>query len=56
VVTREHGVQLSRIIPGARLIILPGSHGAYLGSEDSGNNHDNLAETTAKLVGVFLND
>jgi hypothetical protein len=27
----EHVVELSRIIPDARLIILPGAHGEFLG-------------------------
>jgi pimeloyl-ACP methyl ester carboxylesterase len=31
VATSEHMVQMSRLIPGSRLAIVPGSHGEYLG-------------------------
>jgi pimeloyl-ACP methyl ester carboxylesterase len=31
IVTPEHAVEMSRLIPGARLLILPGGHGDYLG-------------------------
>lgn len=31
VVSTEHAVRMSRVIPGARLMIVPGSHGDYLG-------------------------
>jgi hypothetical protein len=31
IVKPEHAVELSRQIPGARLLILPGGHGDYLG-------------------------
>ena len=31
IVTLEHAVELTRLISGARLLILPGGHGDYLG-------------------------
>ena len=31
VVSPEHSVRMSRVIPGARLMIVPGTHGDYLG-------------------------
>lgn len=31
VISAEHSVRMARVIPGARLMIVPGSHGDYLG-------------------------
>lgn len=42
VATSEHMVQMSRLIPGSRLAIIPGGHGEYLGEITTlkpGNDH-----------------
>jgi hypothetical protein len=31
VITAEHSVRLAAIIPNSRLLIVPGTHGSYLG-------------------------
>ena len=35
VVRPEHGFELTKLIPGSRLLILPGGHGDYLGEADA---------------------
>jgi pimeloyl-ACP methyl ester carboxylesterase len=53
VVTPEHALELSRLIVGARLLILPGSHGDYLG-EITTTARPLAIEATAELVEEFL--
>jgi pimeloyl-ACP methyl ester carboxylesterase len=36
VITPEHSARMARMIPGARLVILPGVHGAVIGTLDAG--------------------
>jgi pimeloyl-ACP methyl ester carboxylesterase len=58
VIMREHGVKMSRIIPGAELVILPGVHGSSVGALEVGPGKpgSNLPGITANLVEVFLNE
>ncbi len=58
VIMREHGVKMSRIIPGAELMILPGVHGSSIGALEAGPGQpgSKLPEITAYLVEVFLNE
>lgn len=51
--TTEHAVALSRLLPRARLAILPGGHGDYLGELETPANarHPELA---AWLIEQFL--
>jgi len=56
VIVPEHVVKMSRLIPGARLIILPGVHGAFIESAESGVAGSKLPGITAVLVQHFLNE
>jgi pimeloyl-ACP methyl ester carboxylesterase len=57
VVTTEHAVELSHLIPDARLIVLPSGHGDYLGelivAADSDDDYPALA---ARLIERFLDE
>jgi pimeloyl-ACP methyl ester carboxylesterase len=50
----EHGVELSHLIPGARLLILPGGHGDYLGEAIMTQRESRYPELTAGLIQEFL--
>ena len=53
-VTRpEHAVELTRLIPNARLLVLPGGHGEYMG-EATLPQRAHSPEIAADLVGEFL--
>ena len=56
VITTEHIVKLSHLIPGAQLIILPGVHGTLLGEICSAKKGSRQPEITATLVQEFLNE
>jgi pimeloyl-ACP methyl ester carboxylesterase len=53
-VTPEHAVELSRLIPQSRLMILPGMHGEYLGELITAPKDSRMPEWTAGLVEEFL--
>ena len=54
VVRVEHAVQLSRLLPHARLAILPGTHGEYLGEIMTPKVSDRRVGIFADLVAEFL--
>jgi len=54
VVRLEHAVDLSRQIPDARLLVLPGGHGDYLGEAVVAPNVTRYPELTAGLIEEFL--
>ena len=54
VVKPEHGIELTRLIPGARLLILPGGHGDYLGELVMTPRPTRYPELTAGLIEEFL--
>ena len=54
--TNEHAVELSRLLPQARLMILPGTHGQFLGETSTKQSALNYAELSARLVEAFLDD
>ena len=61
VVTTSHTVKISQMIPGARLIILPGLHGEFIGAAEGSaahisNKRLSFAEITAALVRNFLEE
>lgn len=57
VITLEHTVKMSKLIPGAQLVILPGTHGSFIGAAEPGTveKGSKLLEITATLVAEFLN-
>ena len=54
IVTLEHAVELTRLIAGARLLVLPGGHGDYLGEAVMTQKHSRYPELTARLIDEFL--
>lgn len=57
VITVEHTVKMSRLIPGSKLVILPGIHGAFFGAAESGIAKDSkLLAVTEMLVEEFFNE
>jgi pimeloyl-ACP methyl ester carboxylesterase/uncharacterized protein YndB with AHSA1/START domain len=54
IVSPEHAVELTRLIPAARLLILPGGHGDYLGEAVMTRKPTRLPELTAQLIEEFL--
>ena len=54
IVKPEHGLELTRLIPGARLLILPGGHGDYLGEAVMTQKDTRYPELTARLIEEFI--
>ena len=54
IVRLEHGLELTRLIPGARLLILPGGHGDYIGEMVFTQRQSRYPELIAGLVEEFL--
>ena len=54
IVKPEHAVELTRLIPGARLLILTGGHGDYLGEAVMTRKDTHYPELTARLIAEFL--
>lgn len=54
VVRPEHAVELTRLIAGARLLVLPAGHGDYLGEAVSAQEDSGYPALTAALIEQFL--
>jgi len=54
IVKPEHALELARLIPGARLLILPGGHGDYLGEAVMTQQETRYPELAARLIEEFL--
>jgi pimeloyl-ACP methyl ester carboxylesterase len=54
VATLEHTIELTRLFPHARLIVLPSGHGDYLAEASTTPGDTDYAEITARLVERFL--
>lgn len=54
VVKPEHALELTRLIPDARLLILPAGHGDYLGAAEAPASETQDPELTARLIERFL--
>ncbi|RJP52957.1 MAG: alpha/beta hydrolase [Anaerolineaceae bacterium] len=54
IVKPEHAIELTRLVPGARLMILPGGHGDYLGEAVMTQKDTCYPELTARLIEEFL--
>jgi pimeloyl-ACP methyl ester carboxylesterase len=55
VVTSEHTVMMSQLIPNAQLMILPGTHGSFIGEVCSVEKGSKIPEMTAGIIKEFLN-
>ena len=55
IVRLEHALELSRLLPNARLLVLPGGHGDYLGEAVMTQRETRQPELTAGLIDEFLN-
>jgi pimeloyl-ACP methyl ester carboxylesterase len=56
IVKPEHAVELTRLIPGARLLVLPGGHGDYLGEAVMTQTETRQPELTAAMIDLFLDE
>jgi pimeloyl-ACP methyl ester carboxylesterase len=56
VVTCEHQVKMSHIIPNAQLMILPGNHGSYIGEICSIKEGSKMPQITVDVIEEFLNE
>jgi len=56
VVTPEHVLKMSKLIPGARLVILPGIHGSFIGEICTAKKDSRMPEIAAVLVEEFLDE
>lgn len=56
IVRAEHAVELTRLISGARLLMLPGGHGDYLGEAVMTQKNTRYPELTARLIEEFLDE
>ncbi len=54
IVKPEHAVELTRLIPGARLLIVPGGHGDFIGEAVMTQQPTRSPELVAGLVEEFL--
>jgi pimeloyl-ACP methyl ester carboxylesterase len=54
--TPEHARELTRLLPHARLMILPGGHGDYLGELTATKPGSRYPELTAGLIEEFLDN
>jgi pimeloyl-ACP methyl ester carboxylesterase len=54
--TLEHGLELSRLFPNARLMVLPGGHGDYLGELIADKPGSEYVALSAGLIDEFLDD
>jgi hypothetical protein len=45
-----------RLLPHARLSILPGIHGAYIGEVTSGMEHSKIPDLAVSIIEEFLNE
>lgn len=54
VITAEHAVQMSKLIPGAGLSILPGTHGSFIGEALTKEEGSRMPDFTIGIIDEFL--
>jgi hypothetical protein len=54
VVTTEHTLKMSQLIPNAELMILPGTHGSFIGEVCSMEEGSTMPEFTVGIIREFL--
>ena len=55
VVTAEHAVKMSQLIPNSQLMILPGTHGSFIGEVCAAEEGSKMPEITVAIIEEFLN-
>ena len=55
IVTPQHAVEMSHKIPNAELMILPGTHGSFIGEVCTAIPGSKMPEMTVALIEEFLN-
>lgn len=55
VILPEHSVLMSELIPNARLMILPATHGGYIGVAESPKTDSSIIALTVAVIENFLN-
>lgn len=55
IIRPEHAVEMMRLMPNARLAILPGGHGVYIGEMIMAKEGSKLPEMTVAIIEEFLN-
>jgi pimeloyl-ACP methyl ester carboxylesterase len=56
IVTPEHAAKMARTIPGARLMVVPGNHGNYLGELLASDGDPSLVRATVPFLLRFLDE
>ena len=56
VVTPEHALKMSKLIPNAQLMILPGTHGSFIGEVCVAEEGSKMPEITVAIIEEFLNN
>jgi len=56
VIKNEHALAMSRLVPNARLLIVPGNHGSYLGEACAIVPGSKIPELVVKFVEEFLKE
>jgi pimeloyl-ACP methyl ester carboxylesterase len=56
VVTAGHVLEMSQLIAGAQLVVLPGTHGSFIGEVGMVKKGSRLPEISVALIEEFLND
>lgn len=54
VISVEHTLQMSRLVEGAQLVVLPGTHGAFIGEAGTAIPGSKLPGITVELINDFL--
>jgi pimeloyl-ACP methyl ester carboxylesterase len=54
VITIEHTIEMSKVISGARLSILPGTHGSFIGEALTKEPGSKMPQVAADIIGEFL--
>ncbi len=55
VVTPAHAVKMSQLIPNSQLMILPGTHGSFIGEVCAAAEGSKMPEVTVVIIEEFLN-
>ena len=56
VVRPEHAVEMFRLMPNAKLSVLPGAHGEYIGEAEVAKKGSRMPELTVAMIEEFLDE